>query len=230
MRDPAYAACAAESGLGAAAYVRAKLGVMPLVLRSGERMLTVSPREDSCLCRNSSCKYTIYLRTRDASWRQVLDTYTMSAAVARTDGSVRLDGHASVNTIDQLVYAWDGSQYDFRPDRSEEYDVGVGAKPYLITLRFAPHHSSLSRSGVAYGTFGDSYAFAARAGQRVVLTIDSRGKLEPIVLSYGSNLSSEIYLDRSGTAQLPVTGRYEFLVDPSVPGERTAYRLMLSIR
>jgi hypothetical protein len=230
IRDPRYAACVAESGLSAAAYVRTKLRVESLVLRSGERMLAVSKRDEACLCNNSSCKFTMYVRGPGARWRQVLDTYTMNDAVVRTDGSVQVDEHESVDTIAQLVYAWDGAQYDFLPDRSHEYDVGYGAKPYRTMLHFAPHHNGLTRSGVAYGTFGDAYAFIARAGQVVTVRTASRAALDPIILSYGHDSNSELRFGAASSARLPVNGTYEFLVGPAIAGETARYRLTLRIR
>jgi len=230
LRDPRYAACATASGLSPASYVRTKLRVEPLVLRSGERMLAVSMRDEACLCNNSSCKFTIYLRTPDARWRQVLDTYTMNDAVVRYDGTVRVDEHESVDTIAQLVYAWDGSQYDFLPDRSSEFDVGYGTKPYRTMLHFAPHRDGLTRSGEAYGTFGVSYAFIARAGQLLTLNVKSKGSLDPIILSYGRDFDRELQFRKSSTIRLPVSGTYEFLVAPAVAGETVRYRFRLSIR
>jgi hypothetical protein len=230
IRDPRYAACVTESGLPPAMYARTKLRVESFVLRSGERMLAVSMRDEACLCNNSSCKFTIYVRTPDARWRQVLDTYTMNDAVVRTDGTVQVDEHESVDTIAQLVYAWDGSQYDFLPDRSHEFDVGYGAKPYRTMLHFAPHRDSLTRSGVAYGTFGDSYAFIARAGQVVSLRTESRAALDPITLWYGHDARSKLQVGAGSTARLPVNGTYEFLVGPAVAGQTAHYRLWLTIR
>jgi len=229
-RDPRYAACVTESGLSPSTYVRTKLRLESLVLRSGERMLAVSMRDEECLCNNSSCKFTIYVHTPDARWRQVLDTYTMNDAVVGTDGTVEVDEHESVDTIAQLVYAWDGSQYDFLPDRSHEFDVGYGAKPYRTMLHFAPHRDSLTLSSVAYGTFGDSFAFIARAGQVVSLRTESRTALDPIILSYGRNFGQELQLGAGSTARLPVNGTYEFLVGPAVAGETARYRLLLTIR
>jgi hypothetical protein len=230
MRDPEYAACTSESNRTPSAFARSALRIEPLLLRSGEQMMTVSVLDSPCLTRNSVTRYTIYERLPDATWRQVLDTQTMSDGVARTDGSVLVDGHETAETIDQLTYAWDGSEYDFRPDRSLRDDVSFGVRPFQISLQFARGASSLTRTAAAYGGLGDSYVFSARAGQRATLRLRSDSRFLPVGFYYGPGSETELALDRTGSARLPVTGTYDFFVDPVRQDELAAYRLTLSIR
>jgi hypothetical protein len=230
MRDPEYASCARELNRSPATFARTNLRVTPLVLKTGEHMLTVTMLDAACICAGSTCKYAIYQRMPNATWRQVLDARTMNAAVALPDGTARVDGHETMSTIDQLVYVWDGSMFDFAPERSERFDTRFGQKPYRTLLRFPSGASNLTHASAAYGSFGDAYAFAARAGQEVMLRVRSTAKLFPIELFYGPGDSSTLKLAHDGSTRLPITGTYEFSVDPSVPGERAAYRLTLSIR
>jgi hypothetical protein len=161
----------------------------------------------------------IYERTQ-SGYRLVLNDFSLPEDVeAKSDGTLDLAAHETMNTILQSTYVWNGTNYAFSPGRSSMYCVGPqrdDERPYLLPIRFAPGTSSTVLRGTAFENCGQNYSFVARAGQRVTierLTPQPHDLRIPIFLDFGNDSVAHINgdawsgtLTRSGEYRLSVFG------------------------
>jgi hypothetical protein len=235
LREPKVSSCAADSGTTPNAYIARAFDLRSVTLKSGTQM-AVATATDPCLTLGASTKIMIFARTR-SGYRRVLDDVTLPGlAEVRSDGSVMLPTHESMDVIFEATYLWNGTTYVFSATRSHRYDVALGERrPYEVPVRLAPGQSATTLSGTVAYTFGDTYVFQARKGQRLALELTKYTGARPrIALYFKEEISSLAELNDTGrwSGELQRTGEYHLLVSGSNESDearRGAYTIRLAI-
>jgi hypothetical protein len=235
VRDGGVRACANESGKPADAYLAGAFDFRRVTLRSGEAM-TVAVATDPCLARGQSTRIMIFERT-DVGYRRVLNDVTLPAfAQVRSDGTVILPTHESMDVMFEATYVWNGTAYVFSPLRSHLYDVGLSERrPYEVQLQFGPGSQSKILAGTVALNFGNDYVFDAKAGQRIAIELlRHTGPPPMIALYFEDEVSSVAELADSSLWQGRAlkTGLYRLLISGTGESDETrrdSYALRLSI-
>jgi hypothetical protein len=231
--DRQNAECAKEVDTPVRAFVAKAYRFDRLRLFDGTKV-AVAVSNSPCLAHNAVARVMVYAQT-PAGYRLALDDYSLPEQVdAESDGTVTLVSHESVEVLVEAAYVWNGNRYVFSPYRSTMYDVALERrKPYAVLVRFAPGAGSTTLAGSVTATFGDSFDFTARAGQRVSIVL-TRGDPKRVSYSvYQGDL--EVAGDeraRSWSATLAKTAAYR--IDVFGTGGDDAklvpYALVLTIR
>lgn len=208
MKDPGVRSCVADSGHSAPAYVAASFVRKDVTLRTGERIV-IMIGNSGCMARGQSVRVLAYLQTATA-YRMVYDGVAMPEHVeVNSDGTLLLPAHETIDTIFEPVYVWNGTTYAFAPSRSHVYDVPLGTdRPYQLPVRFAPGETATVLRGSSADNFGQTYAFSARAGQRISIEIlDPQQRPPAVFLSLGDRNIAEVG-GRTWSGGLPSSGTY----------------------
>lgn len=235
LRDRDIAQCVAESGKSAGAYLSRAFSLHAVTLRGGEQM-TVAIGADPCLAVGQSVRIVIYQRIA-SGYRRVLNAVTLpDFAVVGADGTATLPTHETMDVMMESAYVWNGSAYVFSPVRSHRYDVGLQQRrPYERPVRFAPGTTATTLTGSVAYDFGDRYAFAARAGQRVTIEIVEHGNPPPYVALWHDDDLEPVAEGISGTWSGRLRAGGNFYLTLSGSDERNeerlqSYTVRLSIR
>ena len=212
MRDPAVAACAAEAGGSAEAYLRGAFELRRVTLRSGEQM-TVATATAACLAAGQSTRILIYRHTPQG-YRRVLDDVTLPGlAAVGSDGSVTLPTHESMETIFEATYRWNSRTYIFSDARSHVYDVVLEARrPAEIAVRFTPGSYGTTLERQHRTQFGERYVFSARAGQSAAIELSSQMQPAPVVTLSRDGHALDALIRTSWHGALPATGTYTLTI------------------
>lgn len=235
MQDKDVSACAREADLASTAYVSHALALKDVTLRGGQQM-TVATSTDGCLSVGQSARIMIFAKT-PGGYRRVLKAMTLPDSWhVDADGAAMLPTHESMDVIFEATYVWNGTSYAFAPLRSHRYDVGLGErKPYEIPLRPVRGTPTTISGTVAY-TFGDDYAFTARAGETITIElIDHSGPAPLVALDRNDDISSLAELDGAGrwSGRLAKSGTYYLRIsgtNESDAQRRSRYTLRLTVR
>lgn len=208
MKDPGVRSCVADSGHSASAYVAASFVRKDVTLRSGERIVVVIGNS-GCMARGQSVRVLAYRQTADA-YREVYDGVSMPEHVAvNSDGTLMLPTHETIDTIFEPVYVWNGTAYAFAASRSHVYDVPLGTdRPYRLPVRFSPGETATVLRGSSADNFGQTYAFSARAGQRISIEILDPQKRPPAVFLWLGDRNIAELDGRTWSGALPSSGTY----------------------
>jgi hypothetical protein len=232
VRDKDVASCAADAGASQAQYVATAFELRNVTLKSGERM-TVAVGKDACIAVGQSVRVFIFRRT-PGGFVRVLDDVSMAESVdVRSDGTVELPTHETIDTIVESTYVWNGKTYAFSPARSHVYDVPLEERrPYQIAVTFPPGAHETTLSGSTALNFGETYVFKARAGQTADIALTHHtGRAPAVVLSYGGKTLADL-TGAKWTGTLPHSGTYALDVFGSGDGDpttRSAYTIRLHI-
>ncbi|HEV3091835.1 MAG TPA: hypothetical protein VGX91_10410 [Candidatus Cybelea sp.] len=211
MRDPELAACARDSGRTPAAYVAGAVMRRDLTLHDGARM-TVAVATDPCMARGQSTRIAIY-RHVGAGYARVLDALTIAQYAVNADGTATLPTHESMETIFESTYVWNGTAYVFSRERSHIYDLPLGERrPLEVPLPRKAGARETTLSGTFARSFGQEYAFSARAGEQV--TIEPLRNPAPAIALWYDDASEPLAenVARRWTGTLAKTGTYRLIV------------------
>jgi len=231
MRDKELRRCVNDMGEAPAAYIQRTWDFHRVTLRSGERMIVAIAKSGCLVSINSAVR--VYRETGGA-YRLVLSDNAMPETVdAARDGTISFAAHDTIDTIVEPVYVWNGNSYALAPERSHVYDVSVEARrPYQIAVRFAAGTSSIVLRGTYSENFGNTYVFAAKAGQRAIVEVLETDKRPPgVALRFGERSVADVSGRWSGT--LPFSGTYALDVFGfDLPSHETLvpYAIRLTIR
>lgn len=193
-------------GQAPAAYIKSSWDFRRVTLHSGERIVVAIAKTGCLVSQNSAMR--VYRETA-GGYRLVLSDNVLPETVdAAADGTISFAAHDTIDTIVEPVYVWNGNSYAFAPDRSHVFDISVELRrPYQITVRFAAGTSSSVLRGTFSENFGNTYVFAAKAGQRATIEVLGSGKHPPgVALTFGERSVADVTGRWSGT--LPSSGTY----------------------
>lgn len=235
MQDESVAACAGQAGKSSQAYVAGAFDLRHVTLRAGQKM-TVLIATDPCLALGQSTRIMIFEKTPQR-YRRVLNEVTLPEfAQVRSDGTVTLPTHESMDVIFEATYVWTGTTYAFAPLRSHRYDVGLNERrPFEVPVHFARGASAAKLSGSVAYNFGDTYVFEALAGQTVTIELTAHTARRPrITLYYDDDISSlgEVGSNTKWSGKLQKSGTYRLLLsggDESNESALSHYTIRLSI-
>jgi len=232
LGDRQIAACAAESGKTAPAYVAGAFSLRNITLRGGER-LTVAVASDPCLAFGQSTRILIYQRTA-RGYRRVLDAVTIPGLESvNRDGSVVLPTHESTQVVYESAYVWNGARFIFSMAGTTRYDVSLGRRrPAEVRVRFSPGSYGTTLRGSAAINFGDDYVFNARAGQHVSIALGQHSGPAPAITFWLGERQPVTVIGGIWQGTLRRTGDYRIGVEGSGDDDtvETHYALSLSIR
>lgn len=174
LRESHVAVCEKQNATHGEAYVSSAFARREITLRDGSRM-TVFVATDPCLALGQSTRIFIFKHTRGA-YRRVLDDVTLPAFYeVRSDGTVMLPTHETMETMFEAAYVWNGTAYVFSPAHTRIYDIPLGVRrPYQIAINFRRGASAETLSGTVALNFGQDYVFHARAGQTASIELTAR--------------------------------------------------------
>lgn len=236
IQDKSVAACAGQAGTSSNAYVARAFDLRLVTLRSGEQM-AVLVATDPCLALGQSTRIMIFQKTPQR-YRRVLNEVTLPEfGQVRSDGTVTLPTHESMDVIFEATYVWNGTTYAFAPLRSHRYDVALNQRrPYEVPVHFARGASAATLSGSVAYDFGDTYVFEAMAGQTVTIEPTAHTARPPrIALYYDDDIASlgEVDNNTKWSGKLKRSGTYRLLLSGSDESNEAAlsqYTIRLSIR
>lgn len=236
VRDKSVVACAGQAGKSVQTYANNAFDVRRVRLSAGEQM-SVLVATDPCLALGQSTRIMIFQKTSQG-YRRVLNEVTLPEfARVRSDGTVTLPTHESMDIVFEATYVWNGTAYAFAPLRSHRYDVGLNERrPYEVPVRFARGASAATFSGSVAYDFGDTYVFDAMAGQTVTIDLTAYTARPPrIALYYDDDISSlgDVGNNTKWSGKLQKSGTYRLLLSGSDESNEAAlsrYTIRLSIR
>jgi hypothetical protein len=197
--------------------------------RAGGDEIVLAEVQAPCLCRNASCPYYV-LRIGTRATRLLYSTFAFAAHIepAAPLPDLVFAEHDTVAVIGERTAAYRGGVYADVSSARVRVDTGA-RKPDEVPVRFAPGSSARTLRGTASTGWYDSYAFAARAGQR--LTLDAAGGTRNLnLILYGPGSGGKLIpmtLDEPIT--VPASGTYHLLVEVESDADR-AYSVRLRIR
>jgi hypothetical protein len=226
VRDPDVATCAQTAHARSnAAYAGQNFDLSTVKLTDGPHMLVVTGG-GSCVCGNANCKIVVFEQNGDA-YRSVLSDYGIDWKV-RPDGTAVVTSHDSAAVVYRTSYRWSGKTYTVTATDMVYLPSNV-SKPATRVVSFASGASStVIRGNKLTLGFEDEYAFSARAGQTLTLTLVEHDRHfgSFSVRSDGTALGTASI----GTLRiaLPQSQRYEITVE-GADGSFSSYALSVRL-
>lgn len=181
----------------------------------------------SCICGAQNCPYYVVRYGRGPS-RVLLATFGITYGVIPDTPLPRLviGAHDSALVTVRTTYAYRGGDYVDVATELVRGDTGA-SKPARLPLRFTPGSRSARLAGTVAASWGDTYVFRARAGQRLVVD----GVRAPLVLTLIDGATEQTIgtLSLGVPVRLPRDGAYALLVDGGGDSD-IRYALRVTIR